>query len=177
MGLLDNLKTNGNSDQIVSTYEPTVPTDPEQVSFDNWKVNTPNSTLDKQFKLIQEVPKIATEGVGSGNDAADALFNANTTAFSRALSSKANRMMATNQSSRTLNTELQNVQRQQLQQSQNLNDLNDLYKIKRQNFAGQLQFASQMANYYQQLSALKLQALGSLIGGGMSIAGKMIGAK
>jgi hypothetical protein len=175
MGLLDNLKPNSNPDtDFVKLQNPSMgPADPDKASFSDWNVDVPNSTQAQLFKQVQEVPKMATEGIESGNSAADALFNNNTTAFSRAISSKANRLMATSRSSNNLNAQLNNVKRQQLQENQNLNDMNDVYKIKRQNFAGQLKFSAEMSNYYNQLSALKIQALGSIIGGGLSVAGKM----
>lgn len=173
MGLLDQVSYTG-SNQPIQVSTPEVP-DVENASFDKFKVDVPEQTRGTLLENIKSTANMGQEGIKSGNDAADALFNNNTSAFSRALSSRANRMRTLNKSTRTLNTELHNVQRQQLQQNQNMNDLNDIYKIKRQNFAGQLKFASEMSNYYNQLSGLKLQALGSIIGGGFAVAGKVAG--
>jgi hypothetical protein len=154
-----------------------VPDPDSNPSYDQFNVDVPQQTQATLYNQIKNTPKIAQEGISGGNAAADALFNNNTSAFSRAISTKANRFMATSQSSRTLNTELDNQRRQMVQQAQNMNDLNDIYKIKRQNFAGQLDFSAKMSNYYNQLSAFKLQALGSIIGGGFSVAGKVIAGK
>ena len=173
MGLLEQVNYTGENKPI-NPVTPTVP-DIEGASPDQFKVDIPNQTSSKLFENLKSTQNMGQEGIASGNEAADALFNNNTSTFSRALSSRANRMMAVNKSTRTLNNELHNVQRQQLQQNQNMNDLNDIYKIKRQNFAGQLKFASEMSNYYNQLSGLKLQALGSIIGGGFAVAGKVAG--
>lgn len=176
MGLLDNLKPieGGNSNGVVNITQPYMPGDAgdgslEDADFKKWEVGTPNFTTQNMLNRIRDTPKIATEGIESGNNAADALFNNNTSTFSRALSSKAAKFMATSKSTRTLDNELHNIQRQQLQQGQNMNDLNDMYKLKRQNFAGQLKFAAEMSNYYNQLSIAKLQAIGDMIGGGMSM--------
>lgn len=174
MALLDQVNYQGEQKPIVATT-PNVPDDPDGASFDQFKVNIPDQTTGLLYKQIKDTPNIANEGISGGNSAADALFNNNTTAFTRAISSRANRYLTTAKSSNTLNAEIQNQKRQQLQQGQNLNDLNDVYKIKRQNFAGQLEFASKMSNYYNQLNGLKLQALGSIIGGGFAVAGKVAG--
>lgn len=173
MGLLQDVSYTGESKPI-QVNTPEVP-EIDNASYDQFKVSVPEQTRGRLLENIKSTQNMGQEGIASGNEAADALFNNNTSTFSRALSSRANKMMAVNKSTRTLNNELHNVQRQQLQQNQNMNDLNDIYKIKRQNFAGQLKFASEMSNYYNQLSGLKLQALGSIIGGGFAVAGKVAG--
>jgi hypothetical protein len=172
MGLLDQVNYTGGNKPII-TQTPEVPEDIDSASYNQFKVDVPEQTQATLYKQIKETPKIAQEGIEGGNAAADALFNNNTTAFSRAIASKASRLMASNRASRTVSTELDNQKRQMLQQAQNMNDLNDVYKIKRQNFAGQLEFSAKMSNYYNQLSAFKLQALGSIIGGGFAVAGKV----
>ena len=169
MGLLDNLKPNAGPEDIVKVNSPSLgPADIDSADYKSWQVDVPNSTQAAIFNQVQEVPKMAEEGIASGNTAADALYKNNTTAFSRAISSRANRLLANGKALNTVNNQVENAERQQLQANQNLNDLNDVYKIKRQNFAGQLKFAAEMSNYYNQLSGLKLQALGSIIGGGLS---------
>lgn len=171
MGLLQDVSYTGESKPI-QVNTPEVP-EIDNASYDQFKVSVPEQTRGRLLENIKSTQNMGQEGIASGNEAADALFNNNTSTFSRALSSRANKMMAVNKSTRALNNELHNVQRQQLQQNQNMNDLNDVYKIKRQNFAGQLDFAAKMSNYYNTLSGLKLQALGSIIGGGFAVAGKV----
>ena len=106
-GLLDQVNYTGGFKPI-SVNTPSVPEDEQGVSFqNNFQTNVPESTLSKLYDNVKQTSGIATEGIQTGNDAADALFNSNTTAFSRALSARANKMMSVGKSTHTLNSELQ----------------------------------------------------------------------
>lgn len=167
MGLLDQVNYTGQNKPI-SVNEPYVSgNDPDVASesFDKYRVDVPEQTTNSLYEKIKSTQKMPFEGIASGNTAADALFNNNTTQFSRALSSRANKKMAQDRHQHAINNEIDNIQRQSLQQKQTLSNLNDIHKLKRQNFAGQLRFAAEVSSYQQKLDSAKLGVIGSIIGG------------
>lgn len=105
------------------------------------------------------------EGVASGSEAANALFNNNTTTMSRALSNRANKRMALNRSENELSGTLKNYGRSREALGNVGNKVQTLEKLRQHNFAGQLKFADELANYNEKLETAKIGAIGSILGG------------
>lgn len=127
------------------------------------------------FENVRQLPGVMNEGNKAGSDAANALFAQNTSGISSALASRAKRTFGRGQQRQELDNKLKGFQRSSMALGQSMAEQNQLWKLKRANFAGQLQWADKVSQYNQAMETTKLGLLSSIIGGGMSIAGFALG--
>lgn len=143
----------------------------------NWggEVNPSDLAIQSTVENLKQLPRIGSEGIKAGTDAANALFAQNTVGISSALSARARRSFQRNQQQGAISSTLNNVQRQRVAMAKNASEQQKLFELRRANFAGQLQWADQVANYNQAMETTKLGLLGSIISGGMAVAGMAMG--
>jgi hypothetical protein len=127
------------------------------------------------FDTLRSVPGVMNEGRKSGTDAANALFAQNTSGISSAIKSRANRQFSRGQQRQDLSNTINGFARSRIALGQSMAEQQQLFKLKKANFAGQLQWADRVANYNQAMETTKLGLLGSIISGGMSLAGFAVG--
>lgn len=143
----------------------------------NWGGEVQPSKLATQmsFENVRQIPGIMSEGSKAGSDAANALFAQNSSGISSALSSRAKRTFGRGQQRQEFDNKLEGFQRSRMAIGQSMAEQNQIWKLKRANFAGQLQWADKVSQYNQAMEVTKINLLGSIINGGMMMAGAAIG--
>lgn len=153
------------------------PTNLDNVDGNSWggEVEPSRLALQSSFDTLRSVPGIMNEGRKAGTDAANSLFAQNTSGISSAIKSRANRQFSRGQQRQDLSNTIEGFGRSRVALGQAMAEQQQLFKLKKANFAGQLQWADKVANYNQAMETTKLGLLSSIISGGMSIAGFALG--
>lgn len=172
---LNNLQADTTPEAPRKTFQP--PSDLSNLNPNSWGGEVQPSKLATQmaFENVRQLPGVMNEGNKAGSDAANALFAQNTSGISSALASRAKRTFSRGQQRQELDNKLKGFQRSSMAIGQSMAEQNQLWKLKRANFAGQLQWADKVSQYNQAMETTKLGLLSSIISGGMSIAGFALG--
>lgn len=172
---LDNLQLDTTKETPQPTFKP--PTDLDNLDPNKWggEVNPSKLALQMNTESVRQIPGIRSEGVKAGGDAAQALFSQNTSGISDALSARARRQFNRNESQRGITNEMRGFARSRMAIGQAASEQAEMWKLRRANFAGQLQWADKVSQYNQAMETTKLSLLGSIITGGLSVAGTIAG--
>lgn len=171
---LDDLQMNTTPEKV-NAFQ--APTNLDNLNPNAWggEVNPSKLAIQMNAENVRQIPGIMNEGVKAGNDAANALFAQSTTGISSALAARAKRNFTRDQSQRGITNQMRGFARSRMAIGEAAADQAQMWKLRRANFAGQLQWADQVANYNQAMETTKLGLLGSIISGGLTVAGTLIG--
>lgn len=173
--MIENLQLDTTPEAPPQTFKP--PTNLDNLDPNKWggEVNPSKLALQMNAENVNQISGIRKEGVKAGNDAANALFAQNTGTISSALTARARKAFARNESQRGITNEMKGFARSRMAIGEAAAQQAQMWKLRRANFAGQLQWADQVANYNQAMETTKLGLLGSIISGGMAVAGFALG--
>lgn len=172
--MIENLQLDTTPEAPAQTYKP--PTNLDNLDGSKWggEVNPSKLAIQMNAENVMQIPGIRNEGVKAGSDAANALFAQNTSGISSALTARAKRQFTRNESQRGITNQMKGFARSRMAIGEAASEQAQLWKLRRANFAGQLEWADQVANYNQAMETTKLGLLGSIISGVGAVAGTMI---